>query len=185
MIKLCFKTIICAVLAILSLSQCTTLSERNVKINSRQVEHKLNQKITSPILVMRVFQLQLSNAIVALNQKEGRIHAMMDTRLTGPLINQEVLGKLHISGQLKLISAENAIVLENPAIESVEWQGLTAEYTDILNQVAKSIGKKWLNGITLYQAKPEDLTYAGQKYKPMKLLITDDALQLTLIPSTD
>ncbi len=110
------------------------------------------------------------------------MNTTMDTKLSSALFGETLSGKLGISGKLRFDAATNAIVLDNPAIEQFNLNGAGEKYNELLNAMAKTVGKEMLNGLALYTVKPEDLTVGSTTYHPKDLQVTDQGLQLTLSP---
>jgi hypothetical protein len=170
------------ILALL-LSQCATImGERTVKMSASQIQQKLNHKLEKPLTVMKVFHVQLSNALVSLDPASGRIHTTMDASIASDLLANTATGKASLSGLLKFDPARNAVVLDQPTVDSVQLDGANSQWNGMVQQLSKEIGSKWLNQLVLYEVKPEDLTYAGAHYQPTDLRVTADEVQVTLKP---
>ena len=177
------KTIFSALLVILLLSQCATMmGERTVRMNASQIQQKLNHKLEKPFTVMKVFHVQLSNALVTLDPASGRIHTTMDASVASDLLANTATGKASLSGLLKFDAARNAVILDQPAIDAIQLDGANSQWNGMLQQVAKDMGGKWLNQLVLYEVKPEELVYGGTHYQPTDLRVTADEVQVTLKP---
>jgi hypothetical protein len=178
-----FKTIFSALLVVLLLSQCATMmGERTVRMSASQIQQKLNSKLAKPFTVMRVFHVQLSNALVTLDPASGRIHTTMDANIGSDLLSNSATGKASLSGLLKFDAARNAVILDQPAIDAIQLDGANNEWNGMLQKMAKEMGGKWLNQLVLYEVKPEELVYGGAHYQPTDLRITADEVQVTLKP---
>lgn len=164
------------------LSQCATMGERTVKMNTTQLQQKLNSKLAKPLTVMKVFHIQLSNALVSIDPVSGRIHTLMDANVQSDLQANAATGKLGLSGLVKFDQARNVVVLDQPEVDSFQLDGANSQWNGLVQQLAKDIGSKWLNQLVLYEVKPEDLSYAGRHYQPTDFQVTADGLQVTLKP---
>lgn len=176
------KVVFGAVFALLCLSQCATLGERTVRINTAQIQQKLNSKLAQPLTVLKVFQVLLSNALVVPEAASGRLNTTMDTVITSPLLQQSLTGKLAISGLLKFDAARSAVVLDAPVVEVLQLDGASSDLHAMVNKLAREMGSKWINQLVLYQVKPEDLTVSGMHYQPTDLRVTDEGVQIRLNP---
>lgn len=171
------------ILVCLALSGCASLiGDRTVNVTEAEIQQKLNEKLAIPISLLKVFDVNLSNALVTFDQTTGRMHTTMDTRLSSALFNENMSGKLGISGQLRFDAAKSAVVLDEPTIEQFNFDGTSEQYNDLLNALAKTIGGEMLNGLVLYQVKPEDLTFGNTQYMPKDMVVTDKGLQIMLSP---
>lgn len=170
-------------LIVLVLAGCATvMGDRTVNISEAQIQDKLNEKLAIPISLLKIFDVNLSNSLVSFDQTTGRMNTTMDTKLSSALFGESLSGKLGISGKLRFDAATNSVVLDEPAIEQFNLDGAGEKYNEVLNALAKTVGKEMLNGLALYTIKPEDLTVGSTTYNPKDLQVTDQGLQLTLSP---
>jgi len=171
------------VLFVLVLSGCASMmGDRTVNITEAQIQDKLNEKLAIPISLLKIFDVNLSNSLVSFDQTTGRMNTTMDTKLSSALFGNSLSGKLGISGKLRFDAATNSIVLDEPAIEQFNLDGAGDKYNDLLNALAKTVGKEMLNGLALYTIKPEELTVGSTTYSPKDMQVTGNGLQLTLSP---
>lgn len=172
------------ILFALILNGCATLGgDRTVNVTGDQIAQKLNEKLSLPISLLKVFDVSLSNSVVTFDKSSGRMITTMDSQLSSQLFDKTVAGKLGISGKLRFDAATSSVVLDEPKVENFNISGADGKYNDLLNAMAKTVGGEMLNGLTLYKVKPEDLTFAGTSYSPKDMVVTDNGLQLTLSPS--
>lgn len=165
------------------LASCATMmGDRTVNVTGDEIAEKLNEKLAVPISLMKIFDVNLSNALVTFDQETGRMKTMMDTKLSSQLFDESVAGNIGISGKLRFDAAKNAIVLDEPKIENLSFDGTDDKFNQVLNALAAEIGGDLLNGLTLYTVKPEDLQFAGTQYNPKDMVVTNQGLQLTLSP---
>jgi hypothetical protein len=129
-----------------------------------------------------VFDVQLSNALVTFDQATGRMHTTMDADLSSALLQQQSSGKLGLSGKLRFDAATSSVVLDEPAIEQINLGSASQQYNELLNALAKAVGKEMLKGLTLYKVRPEDLKVGGTQYQPKDMVVTDRGLQIKLSP---
>lgn len=177
-----FKQLVAAVC--ISLTACATImGDRTVNVTEADIQQKLNEKLAVPVSVLKVFDVNLSNALVSFDQKTGRMVTTMDTHLSSALFNENITGKLGISGQLRFDAATSAVVLDEPIIEQFNLDDTSEKYNDLLNALAKAVGGEMLNGLVLYRVKPEDLSFGNTQYVPKEMVVTDKGLQIKLSPN--
>lgn len=178
-----YLTSVCGVFLLgLLLTHCVSMGDRTVKMSTAQLQQKLNHKLAKPLMIMKVFHIQLSNALVSTDPATGKIHILMDARLQSELLGKEATGKLGLSGTLKFEQAHQWVVLDQPEVETLQLDGANHEWSDVVKQLTKYLSGKWLSQLVLYEVKPEDLSYAGRHYLPTDLQVTADGLQVTLKP---
>jgi len=178
------KTKLFILFILLSLSGCATMmGDRTVNVTGDQIAQKLNEKLALPISLLKVFDVSLSNSVVTFDKTTGRMTTTMDSQLSSQLFDKSLAGKLGISGKLRFDATTSAVVLDEPKVENFNINGAGGKYNDLLNAMAKTVGGEMLNGLTLYQVKPEDLKFGGTTYNPKDMVVTDNGLQLTLTPT--
>ena len=126
--------------------------------------------------------MHLSNALVTFDQTTGRMHTTLDANLSSALLKQQSSGKLGLSGKLRFDTEATSVVLDEPAIEQINIGQANQQYNELINALAKTLGKEMLQGLTLYKVKPEDLKVGGTQYRPKDFVVTDRGLQIKLSP---
>lgn len=172
-----------AVFILLAVYSCATiLGDRTVEVSQAEIQQKLNEKFALPISLLKVFDVNLSNAIVTFDKETGRMRTKLDTQLSSSLFNESATGELAISGKLRFDETSNEIVLDEPKIEQFVFDGALEQHSDLLNALASKLGGDLLNGMTLYKVKPAELKVGGTQYTPKEMTVTDQGLQLTFSP---
>ncbi len=164
------------------LSGCANMGDRHVNVTGDQIAQKLDEKLALPILLLKVFDVNLSNSLVTFDKATGRMTTTMNTKLTSQLLDKSLAGKLGISGKLRFDAATSSVVLYEPKVESLNIDGAGSKFNELFNALTKTVGGEMLNGLTLYTVKPEDLKFGGTNYSPKDMVVTDKGLQLTLTP---
>lgn len=170
------------IVLVLFFTGCATMSDRTVSITEAQVQQKINERLTIPISLLKIFDVNLSNSLVKFDSKTGSMKTTLDTNLSSQLSNKVITGKLGVSGKLRFDPVTNSIVLDEPKVENLNLDGLDSKHGDIFNLIVQTLGGEMLNGLTLYTIKPEDLKIGSTQYKPKEMLITDKGLQMTFSP---
>lgn len=176
------KKIIIVLIAFTLTSCATMMGDRTVNVTGDQIAQKLNEKLALPISLLKVFDVNLSNSVVTFDKTTGRMMTTMDSKLSSQMLDKSLAGKLGISGKLRFDAATSAVVLDEPKIESVSFDGANGKFNELFNALAKTVGGEMLTGLTLYTVKPEDLKFGGTSYSPKDMVVTDNGLQLTLTP---
>lgn len=173
----------CLVICLIALcTACAGLGNKTVHVTEAQLQQKLNERLAVPFSLLKIFDVNLSNALVSFDKTTGRMHTTFDTHLSSALLDESYAGKLALSGKLRFDVATQAVVLDETEIDRFELDGMQAKQTEMLNAMAKQLGSQMLNGLPLYTVKPEDLTIGNTHYQPKEMLVTDQGLQITLTP---
>lgn len=177
--KIVNSLIVC--LCVLS-TACAVMGDKTVRVTEAQIQQKLNERLAVPFSLLKIFDVNLSNALVTFDKTTGRMYTTFDTRLSSALLDEAYAGKLGLSGKLRFDAPTQAVVLDETEIDKFELDGMQAKQADMLNALAKKLGSQMLNGLPLYTVKPEDLTIGNRHYQPKEMLVTDKGLQITLSP---
>lgn len=161
---------------------CAGLGNKTVNVTEAQLQQKLNERLAVPFSLFKIFDVNLSNALVSFDKTTGRMHTTFDTHLSSALLDESYVGKLALSGKLRFDAATQAVVLDETEINRFELDGIQAKQTEMLNALAKQLGSQMLNGLPLYTVKPQDLTIGNTRYQPKDIVVTDKGLQITLTP---
>jgi hypothetical protein len=164
------------------LSGCAMMGDRTVNVSEAQLQKKLNERLATPISLLKIFDANLSNSTVKFDRNTGRMITSLDTSLTSILSNKALVGQLSISGKLRFDEATNSIVLDDSKVESFNLSGLDSKHDELFNSIAQKLGGDMLNGLPLYTVKSQDLIIGTTQYKPKDMQITDKGLQITLSP---
>ncbi|MSP86568.1 MAG: DUF1439 domain-containing protein [Methylotenera sp.] len=166
----------------LCMAACATMSDRTVQITAVQVQKKMNDRLLAPILLLNIFELSLSNALVKFDGPADRMQTTLDVRLTS-LVNKKLFtGKVTVSGKLRFDATALAIVLDEPKVERLDVDGAAGKYADFAHFMAQKLGSEMLNGLTLYSINPADLKIGSIQYQAKNMQMTDGALHMTFSP---
>ncbi len=172
-------------LSILILSACATITggDQRVLISQQMVEEKISERLSAPISLLKIFNIQLSNPKVAFDETQNRMRVSLDSDLTSLFMKGEhVKGLAELSGGLEYDPARQAVVLQSPKIEKIGFGEMDGKQEDMLNAFANVISSELLNGFVLYKVDPAELNVNGTQYMPKALDMTQQGLQITLSP---
>jgi len=158
------------------------MGDRTVNVSSADIQEKLNEKLAIPISLLKVFDVNLSNAQVSFDESSGRMHTTLDAELSSAIFGQALTGDLGLSGKLRFDAATSSVVLDEPAIEQLNLGQASKKYNELLSALAQTVGGEMLDGLTLYTIKPEELKVAGTQYMPTDMAVEGNGLQITLSP---
>ncbi|MDP5008754.1 MAG: DUF1439 domain-containing protein [Glaciimonas sp.] len=127
-------------------------------------------------------QLALQAEQASTQGKNGRILVDMDVTMGFPLINKPWPGKLLVSGVLSVDAARNAVVLNDPRVESLTLEGMSKAYTSQTTQIGGALVGELLQKVPLYTFKPDDLRFAGVAFLPTKIVTNVQGLIVTFVP---
>ncbi len=168
---------------ILMMFGCASFSDHTVYVSEQQIQSKLNEKLVIPISLLKVFDLNLSNANVKLDPATGRMHTQFDTQLVNELTGKKMAGKLALSGVLNLDKKANAVILNEATVDDFTIDGIESKYSGAMIGLVKMLGSQFLNGLSLYSVNAEALKKGNTQYYPKNIAVTERGLVVTLSTS--
>jgi Protein of unknown function (DUF1439) len=171
------------ILTALGLSACAALlPERTVNVTEAQVQQKLNEKLSVPLTLLKIFDINLSNPVVKFDGASERMNATFDAGVKNALLGAPFAGKAAISGKLKFDAKTNTVMLADPKIEQLNFGDHGGKYGEIIALLAAKLGGELLKDLPLYTVKAEDLMVGTNAYVPKLMKVTNQGLQVTLAP---
>lgn len=170
------------ILSISLLAGCAALSTRTVSVSETDIQNRIVKNLNLPITLLKVLEVTLSNPIVKLDEKTGRLNTTLDANIANPLSKAPITGKFSISGMPRIDVATNTLMLSNTKVESFNIDGADTQFNKLVNTFTESFGDDLLNEIPLYTVKPGDLKVGNTTYTPTELKIIGNRLVVTLKP---
>ncbi|PKO25480.1 MAG: DUF1439 domain-containing protein [Betaproteobacteria bacterium HGW-Betaproteobacteria-8] len=163
------------------LSACAA-SPRTVSISESDLQRQVTEELSVPITLLRIFDVNLSNPVIRLDEGTERLHAQLDTEINNPLSDKSLKGTINISGKLRFDATKSAVMLSESRIEQLDIKdmGLDDKYSELFNVLAARIGAELLNNVPIYTFKPDDLKVGGRHYVPSDFRIVGRDLKVTL-----
>lgn len=168
-----------------SLAACATATfpfiPDHYTFSRRQVQDAVQRKFPYQRSVQQLFDVALTNPVVALQPDRNRVAVRLDARLQSPLMQRPVSGAFTVSSELAYDSASHAVVLRSPAVDSVDVGGDAAIYAEQINAVAALVATQLLNGYPVYTFKPGQLQFAGVNYEPGTIAILANGIRVQIV----
>ncbi len=168
------------ILLISLVSGCASLSTRTLSVSETEIQNRIAKNLNTPITLLKVFDVTLSNPIVKLDEKTGRLNTTLDAHITNPLNKKLITGKLSISGLPRYDALSNTLMLSNTKVENLNIDGVDAQFNKLVNTLTEGFGEGALNEIPLYSVKPEDLRIGNKSFAPTEFKVIGDHLFVTL-----
>lgn len=162
------------------LAGCAALSTRTVSISEADIQSKIAKNLSAPITLLKIFNVSLSNPIVKLDEKTGRLNTIIDANIVTPLNKTPMKGKFSISGTPRFDSNSNTLMLSQTKIESLAVDGASPQLSALINAFNENFSADFLNEIPLYAVKPNDLKVGNTLYTPTEFKVIGNHLEVTL-----
>jgi len=132
---------------------------------------------------MEMFDVNLSNPRLSLNEKSNRLITTVDAQIDNQLLmNKPVAGTLSMSSALKYDAATRAVRLDAPAVEKVDIAGVPAQYAPQLNAIGNAAAEQVLKDYPVYTFKPEQLEMNGKRFEPGAITVLSDGIKVEIKP---
>lgn len=132
---------------------------------------------------MEMFDVNLSNPRLSLNEKTNRLITTVDAQIDNKLLmNKPVTGTLSMSSALKYDTATRAVRLDAPAVEKVDIAGVPAQYAPQLNAIGNAAAEQVLKDYPVYTFKPEQLEMNGKRFEPGAITVLSDGIKVEIKP---
>lgn len=168
-----------------SLTACATATfpfiPDHYTFSRQQVQDAVQRKFPYQRSVQQLFDVALTNPVVALQPDRNRVAVRLDAWLASPLMRQPVSGAFTLSSELAYDSASHAVILRSPSIDHVDVSGDAAPYAEQINAVAALVATQLLNGYPVYTFKPGQLQFAGVNYEPGTITILTNGIRVQIV----
>ncbi|MFM2399083.1 MAG: hypothetical protein RL341_1240 [Pseudomonadota bacterium] len=172
------------VLAATALAACATLGgPRTFTLTEAQLNRLMDERMNKSLTFLKLFDVNLANPKIALDQSTSRVITSMDASLKNPFSGNRLSGSAKISGKLNFDPKTNSIVLADTRTEDFKLEGTPVQYTNQINAIGKMVASEFMKDFTVYTLKPEDLKVSGVTYTAGKFEVLRDALSITLNPA--
>jgi hypothetical protein len=172
-----------ALLLSLLLAACATLmGPREVELPLYRLQDALNSKFPFNNRYLDLLDIHVANPQLSLQPGTNRLSVALDADAAPPFLNRTWKGRFALSGSLRYDPARNAIMLADPRVENLAFDGLDGNYNRQLAKVGSLIAEQVLKDTPLYTFRPEDLHYGGVNFVPAQIVAKASGLVVTFEP---
>ena len=158
------------------------LGPRSVEVPLQRLQASIERKFPFDQRALELIDIRLSNPRLTLQSDSNRVSATMDASVQ-PLFTSRVWrGSFTLSGLLQLDPARRAVMLAQPQIDQIAFDGLEPV---LAAQVARGGGllvAQVLRDMPLYTFGAEDFRYGGSHFLPTKITTNSRGIVVTFEP---
>lgn len=170
-------------LLVLVLSACAgMLGPRDVEIPLSKLQASLEKRFPFNSRYLELFDIQLSSPRLSLQPAGNRVVTSFDAAIAPAWLKRSWQGDFALSGVLAVDPAKNAVVLNDPRVESLNIHGLDDKYARQLSKISGILVEEVFRGMPLYTFQPEDFRYGGSSFFPTKINTQSNGLVVTFEP---
>jgi hypothetical protein len=159
------------------------MGPREVDLPLYRLQEALNRKFPFNNRYLDLLDIHIANPQLSLQPGTNRLSVMLDADASPPFLGQSWKGRFALSGALRYDSGRNAIMLADPRVENVAFDGVDPTYNRQLAKVGSLIAEQLLKDTPLYTFRPEDLRYGGTSFIPTQIVAKASGLVVTFEPA--
>jgi hypothetical protein len=165
------------------LTACASLmGPRQVDIPLYKLQDALNRHFPFNNRYLDLLDINIANPRFALRPDANRIVASFDALAAPPFIGKSWKGTFSISGGLRYDPSRNAIMLSEPRVENVDFNGLDPSYAHQIVKVGSFLVEEILKEVPLYVFQPDQLRFDGVNFIPSRIATSASGLVVTFEP---
>ncbi len=170
--------------AAFSLAGCASafsLAPDHVTFSRDEMQRAVARKFPYQKTLGQMADVVLSNPLVSLLPEQNRVAVHVDAHFGSVLLHEPVAGHFTLSGQLAYDAARNAIVIKQPAVDSVSFDDSAQMFAQQIGSAAGLFAADLLNDYAVYTFKPGQLQFAGASYVPGAITVLDRGIRVAIV----
>lgn len=168
----------------IALSACASLmGPREVDLPLYRLQEALNRKFPFDNRYLELLDIHVANPQLSLQPGTNRLSIALDADAAPPFLKQTWKGRFSLSGALRYDAGRNAIMLADPRVENVAFDGVDPTYNRQLAKIGSLIAEQLLRDTPLYTFRSEDLRYGGTSFIPTQIATKANGLVVTFEPA--
>ncbi len=152
-------------------------------LSLQELQAALQRKFPYNYRYKLLVDVRLTNPKLRLDATNNRVTTEMDATINNPLmLDQPFNGTLALNSGLRYDSAQRAVLLEKPAVERFDVEGMPAQYSRKMNKIGSVLAEELLHGYPLYTFKPDQLRFRGLDFEPGTITVLSDGISVQVVP---
>lgn len=170
-------------IAVTILGACASLlGPRNVAVPLSTLQASLDKRFPFNNRYLELFDIQVQSPRLSLQPGTNRLVGNFDASIAPMWLKRSWQGSFALSGTLGLDASRNAVVLEDPRVETLNIQGIDPAYSRQVTRIAGLLAEQVFKDMPLYTFDPSDFRYAGASFFPTKINTSGNGLVVTFEP---
>jgi len=175
--------------AVLALAVATLLSAcagmlgpRQVEVPLFQLQQALNARFPFNNRYLDLLDIQVRNPQLSLQPGTNRMVTALDASVAPPFLGRSWNGRITLSGNLRYDPSRNAIMLADPRVDHLAFDGVDATYQRHIAKVGSLVAEQLLRDTPLYTFRPDQFRYGGTNFIPSQIVARQNGLVVTFEP---
>ena len=168
--------------AMLAAACAGLLGPREVVVPLDRLQDSLARRFPLVQHPLDLIDMRLTNPQLTLQPDSNRMSLHLDAALAPAFTQRSWRGGFTLSGMLELDPARQAVVLTQPRIEQLAFDGLDAAIAQPLARAAGILASQILRDTPLYTFGADEFRYGGSQFTPTRIVTTSSGLKVTFKP---
>lgn len=171
-----------ALLAAVALATCaivSRISDGHLDIEQAELQARIAPRFPTHHCRIVIACLDLSNPVVVLTEGEDRIGLTVDAQVKAG--TQQRTGRVGFSGQPRYVPAEGQLFLDDLKITTLEFDGLPAEYAEIVKWRGPQVIKSQLQSHPVYTIDTSTAKGAMAKMAVRDVKVVNGKLRISFV----
>ncbi len=149
--------------------------------SQKQLQTALDSKFPQRFRYAEVFNVGLKNPRLTLNPAQNRVLTRVNVDVVSPLLLAAPLnGTITLSSALRYDKATRAILLDNPTVDSIDFNGVPAQYKPQLSQIGAAVAEQVLKDYPIYTFTSDELRLSGKTFEPGAITVQSEGIAVEI-----
>lgn len=150
-------------------------------LSQKQLQSVIETRFPQQLRYAEVFNVNLKNPRLTLNPAQNRVLTQVSVDVFSPLLLAAPLnGAITLSSGLKYDKATRAILLDNPAVDSIDFSAVPAQYKQQLSQIGMIVAEQVLKDYPVYTFTSDELRLSGKTFEPGAITVQADGIAVKI-----
>ena len=151
-------------------------------VSSAKLQNMLAQRFPKQYPVAGLLQIQLQTPQLAMLPERNALNAVMDARLSGPVLKEAFQGQFNLDFALRYEPTDRTLRAHQIKVNSLQMQGLAPAMGEMLATYANALAEQALGQVVLYQLQDKDLALVdAMNMQPGAITVTADGLTVAMV----
>lgn len=175
-----------ALSSVLPLGACATFPfiPTHYTFTLPQIQQAVARRFPIRRQVSGLLNLLVDQPMVGTRPEQNRMAVAAHAHIESPLLQAPADGRFSVTAGASYDAQRLAVVLRQPAIESLDFPDLNPAYQGEVRAALDLAVAQLLEGYPLHTFKPEELSFAGVRYAPADITVERTGVRVKIVEQT-
>jgi len=172
-----------ALSTVLELGACATFPfiPSHYTFTLREMQGAVARRFPYHRRVSQIVDLNLDSPVVGTRPDVNRLTIAAHAHIESPFLPAPADGHFVLSSAVAYEKERLAVVLRQPAIDSLDFPDLSGPYQSEIRAALELAVGQLLEGFPIYTFKPDQLSFAGVHYAPGEMKVLPDGVRVEIV----